>query len=233
MPRYPLIFPLAVLASLPPLHGQFWDMLSNPQIVINLTHPPRLGLNLKKLAVAPPSGACAEEIADGLGTRLVTTGMEVLDRQNLQSVLAEHRFSLSGYVDSASAAKLGQMLGPSALVFIKVTRCHAEKKRTYKDFKTSQGGVGRTNFATVEVHIRGTFQTVDLSTGRIFAASQLTIDRQQTFNSNDGLPEFPSEDAVRDAAVAAAVREAASYLIPWQESRKVFFFVELAPILFT
>ena len=224
MKRFPLLLSLAVLVSRIPASGQFWDKMANPQITINQTHPPRLGLNLKKLAIAPPSGTCAEEIADGLSAHLVTRGMEVIDRQNLQSVLAEHRFSLSEYVDSNTAAKLGQMLGPSALVFIKVTRCRAETKRSVKDFDNYKGGIVRQHYSTTEVHIRGTFQTVDLATGRIFAASQLIADRTQTNKSDQGYPEFPSEDAVRDSAIAHAVRESATYLMPWTESRKVYFF---------
>ena len=131
---------------------------------------------MKKLAIAQPTGVCAEEVADGLSAHLVGRGMEVVDRQNLQSVLAEHQFTLSGYVDAESAARLGKMLGPSALVFIKVTRCRAEQKHTHKDYKTSQGRLIRHHYSTTEIHLRGTFQTVDLATGRIFAASQLIID---------------------------------------------------------
>ena len=224
MPRFLRLLSLAVLISRIPAPAQFWDKMSNPQIVINQTHPPRLGLNLKKLAIAPPSGVCAEEIADGLSAHLVTRGMEVIDRQNLQSVLAEHQFTLSGYVDSTSAAKLGKMLGPTALVFIKVTRCRAERKSTYKDLKTTDGGVVRRHFSTTQIFIRGTFQTVDLATGRIFAASPISKDKSETHQSDQGHPEFPSEEPIRDSAIEAAVRHSATYLMPWTESRKVYFF---------
>lgn len=213
---------LAIMSGLC-VEAQFWEKFSNPLITIRLTHPPRLGLNLKRVAVAPPYGSCADEIGDGLASRLVNEGMEVLDRQHLQATLAEHRFSLSGYVDSSSAAQLGKLLGPTALVFIKVSRCNAERKRTYRDVRT-RGGVVRVQYATVEVHIRGTFQTVDLTTGKIFTASPLIADQSLVHQSEDGFPEFPSEDQVRDGAITAAVQEAASFLVPWTEGRRVYFY---------
>ena len=224
MVKHLLLLTLVPFIAPIPAPAQFWDKLSNPRIKLSLTHPPRLGINLKKLAIAQPSGACAEEVADGLGAYLVSRGMEVVDRQNLQAVLAEHQFNLSGYVDADSAAKLGKMLGPSALVFIKVTRCHPEQKRSYKDYKTTQGRLIRHHYSTTQIHIRGTFQTVDLATGRIFAASPLAVDRSETSNSDDGYPEFPSEDAVRDSAVQGAVMTAATFLVPWTDQREVFFF---------
>ena len=208
----------------PPVHAQFLDKLTKPKITVNLTHPPKLGLNLKKLALGPPNGACAEEIADGLSSTLVSRGVEVVDRQHLQTILAEHRFNLSGFVDSASAVELGKLLGPSALVFVKVTRCKAEQKKTYKDYKTTQGKLIRHHYATTAMHIRGTFQTVDLATGKIFVASPLTIDREDTNNSDEGWPEFPSEDIVRDQAIKGAVFEASTFLVPWREQKALYFF---------
>ena len=40
-------------------------------------------------------------------------GLEVIDWQNLDQVLAEHEFSFSGYVDQKSATEMGKILGPS------------------------------------------------------------------------------------------------------------------------
>lgn len=211
------VFCVGVLLC-PPTHAQFWDKLTKPKITVNLTHPPKLGLNLKKLAFGPPNGACADEIADGLSSVLVAGGLEVVDRQNLETILAEHRFNLSSYVDSASAVELGKLLGPSALVFVKVTRCNAEQKRTYADRRTSQRVIRR-YFSTTTLHIRGTFQTVDLATGKIFVASPLTVDSEMTNQSDEGVPEYPSEDIVRDQAINRAAFEGATLLVPWQEQK--------------
>lgn len=219
----PSLLILAIAAVGTVVEAQFWEKMSNPRIAINLTHPPKLGLQLKKLAIAQPSGECAEEIADGLGSLLAGKGIEVVDRQNLQAVLAEHRFSTSGYVDADSAAQLGKMLGPSALVFVKVTRCRSEKRVTHEDRRTSQRIIRR-HFATTEFHVRGTFQTVDLTTSRIFAASPLNVDWKRVNHSDEGVPEYPSEDIVRDEAMQMAVRGAASYLVPWGETRSVYFY---------
>lgn len=82
-----------------PLQAQFLDKLTKPQITVDLTHPPRLGLNIKKVAFGPSNGQCSDEILDRLAGTLVSGGVEVMDRQNLQTVLAEQHLSLSGYMD--------------------------------------------------------------------------------------------------------------------------------------
>jgi hypothetical protein len=207
----------------PPAYAQFWDKLTKPQITLNLTHPPRLGLNIKKVAFGPSNGPCSDEILDRLSGTLVSGGVGVMDRQNLQTVLAEQHLSLSGYVDQQSAVQMGKLLGPTALIFVKVSRCNAAHRRNYSDSRTKDGVV-RTQNAIVDVHVRGTIQTIDLATGRIFSASPILVDRGLTNSSTDGMPEFPSEDEVRDMAVSAAAEHASTFFVNWHEQKQLYFF---------
>lgn len=204
-------------------HAQLWDRLTKPRVQITLSHPPRLGLNLKKIAFGSSSGQCADEIMDGLQSTLLSSQVEVIDRQHLDSILKENHFQSSGYMDSASATQMGKMLGPSALVFVKVNRCYDEKKLTHKDERVKDGIV-RTYYSTVTVHIRGSVNVVDLTTGRVFSASPIEETKQAVNYSQSGVPEAPSVEQVRDQAIKAASGYAASFLVPWQESKQVYFF---------
>ena len=123
---FALVFVLFVAI---PAHGQFWDKLTNPQITVNLTHPPRLGLNLKKVAFGPASGPCSSEILDRLAASLLSNGIEVVDRYTFSSLLAQQHMNMGGSLDSQSAARMGQFFGPGALVFLNVSRCEVERHR--------------------------------------------------------------------------------------------------------
>ncbi len=118
---------------------------------------------------------------------------------------------------------MGKLLGPTALIFVKISRCNEEQRRNYSDRKTNKGIV-RTNNAIVEVHIRGSLQTIDLTTGRIFSAHLIEVTRDAQNHSDDGIPEFPSQELVRDAAINAAAHEASTFFVKWAEQKRLYFF---------
>ncbi|OLC74315.1 MAG: hypothetical protein AUH78_11445 [Gemmatimonadetes bacterium 13_1_40CM_4_69_8] len=125
-------------AAVTTAQAQFFDKLSNPTTSVTLKHPPGLGLKISKIAFGPASGTCADQIVEALISDFVSQQMEVVDRQHLGAILAEHNLTTSGYVDQASAAALGKILGPSALVFVRTQRCAAQQDRFYDDTAASQ-----------------------------------------------------------------------------------------------
>lgn len=208
----------------PPVHAQFWDKLTKPQITVNLTHPPRLGLNIKKVAFGPSNGECSDEILDRLSGVLISGGVEVLDRHTLHRLLAERHYNMGGYVDRQSAMQMGKLLGPTAMIFVKISRCNAEHRRNYTDAKNRKGEVVRTFHAITELHIRGTLQTIDLATGRIFSASPIFEDAALENQSTDGEPEAPPANVLRDGAIDHAAYEASTMFVQWNEEKKLYFF---------
>ncbi|MFH1563733.1 MAG: FlgO family outer membrane protein [Nitrospirota bacterium] len=56
----------------------------------------------------------SEELSIDLIT--IATGFEVIDRNNLNSVMAEHKLSLSGLVDPKTIKQLGQIAGVDAII---------------------------------------------------------------------------------------------------------------------
>jgi len=77
-------------------------------------------------------------IADLVVDRLVTSGVySVIERKALDKILAEQNFSNSDRADPASAAKIGRVLGVSAIIIGSITQFGRD------DQSTNIGGFGR------------------------------------------------------------------------------------------
>ena len=101
-------------------HAQFWERVGNPTITVPVEHPPSLNLNVDRIVFGPATGQCSEEIVHALVTDFVSNGLDVIDREYLRTILAEHDLALSGHVDQSTALEMGRMLGPSAMVAVSV-----------------------------------------------------------------------------------------------------------------
>ena len=263
-------------------HAQLWDMLTNPQITVNLTHPPRLGLTLKKFAIGPAWGGCADQIADQLASALSSSGAEVVNTYAFNSMMTSRRMTLGASMDAQSATQLGRVFGPTALIFVKISNCDVDhhnstterreeirndqqnnynnnnqqnnqaNTRTYGQSNSQQNNQQnnrpsgqsnnqqnnnnnnnrqekqyrtiRINHANTEIHLRGTIQTVDLATGRIFSATPIVQDSRLENLGEDRPAEYPPDRAVRDPAIGRAVQDAITLFLPWNESKQLYFF---------
>ena len=210
--------------------GQF-RALFNPEVRVTIEHPPGLNLIVEKIAFGPSTGDCSEEIIQALISDFLDHGVEVSDRQNLDLILQEHNLNLGGYMDPASATELGRILGTSTLISARCARCASEHKqekrrstRTVGEGDEKKEVVEYTYISTTTAHLRLSIQTVDLQTGRIFAARSIDRSPQLSEQSRDGYPEYPSEFEVMDLALASAVEETHRMFFPWTEVRELTFF---------
>lgn len=219
---------VALLFLFPGLsEAQFRDRMGNPAIPVTLTHPPSLGIQAKRVAFGTSSGPCADELVDMMKEDFLRNNVEVIDRENLNTLLNEHDLSLSGYVDQTSAARLGKILGPTALVFAKVQRCTAEKKPLYETrsvYREKRRINVRVNISRTQFFFRGSIQTVDLATGRIFSAKTIENSPSLQNEAEGGVAEFPSEFELQDASLRQAARAINRMFFPWREERKLIFF---------
>jgi len=209
--------------------AQFWDEVSNPKIDLNLTHPPELGLKINKIAFGPATGNCADQIVSALISDFTNNKIDVIDREHLSSLLAEHNFTLSGYVDQSSAATIGKILGPSALVFVKIQRCATQQDKLHNqekqhDSKTNQDYYVTAYFSRTKVFLKASIQTVDLATGRIFSAQTLDYSPEQSNKSYNTYPEFPSEFDIQDVAFRMFVTDVHRMFLPWTEMTQLYYF---------
>lgn len=80
-----------------------------------------------RIAVLPPTATAGDvplaNLYDAAQLALMRTGRVVLvDRMEVERLIAEQEFSRSGLVDPASAARLGRMLGAEAVMLVNVAR---------------------------------------------------------------------------------------------------------------
>lgn len=223
MTRTPVLALLATLVVVPPATAQFLGKLLNPGVTVTLEHPPDLGLTFSRVAFPAAHGTCSTEFVNALIEDFVDQGVEVIDRHHLEMILDEHDFALTHYVDRNTAAELGQILGPSALVLVDITRCATEWNRTYKDYETEDGWQ-RQFYATVKGYFKASVQIADLETGRIFRARTVLAQSELRNESDSGYPEYPSEYAVRDKFLRDARFQVFRLLFPWTETKTLTFF---------
>jgi tetratricopeptide (TPR) repeat protein len=227
MRRATLIIPAFLFIATTPLSAQLWDKLNNPKIQVALRHPPGLGLTVKRIAFGPSKGYESDQLTDALTQDFVQNGVEVIDRQHLQSILAEHDFSMSGYVDKTTAAELGKILGPTALLFVNLQRNKVDQQqlrdpRTYTD----RNGYQHIKFISrTQAFVKASIQTIDLATGRIFQAVTLEANPLQENESFDHCcAEHPPESELQDRAMREIVDQVHRQFLPWTETRKLYFF---------
>ncbi len=218
-----------VLTAAPVASAQWLARLTNPRLDVPVTHAPGLGMQVNKVAFAQASGAGAAEFVDALTSRFVASNVEVLERARLDALLSEQNFSLSGHVDQASATAMGKIIGPTVLIFVTGTRYDVDQKRLYNDWKDRKGGFHRTHISRTQAFVRLSIRSVDLATGRIFAARVLQAEPMAENKVDDTCcAEFPEAYAVLDVALRQVVEEAARMFVPWKSVESVYFFDDKA-----
>jgi tetratricopeptide (TPR) repeat protein len=210
-------------------NAQFFDKLSNPSILVNLKHPPKSGFKISKVAFGPAIGNCADQIIDPVQSDFVSNQVEVIERENLNNMLAEHHFTLSSYVDPNSRVAMGKLLGPTTLIFIKVHQCNPTQDRLYKnetqhDTKTNSNYTAVAYFARTRYYLKASVEAVDLATGKIIAKQEFVYTPERMNKSLQGYPEYPAEFEVSQAAFTQMVSDVHQLFLPWPEQREVIFY---------
>lgn len=221
--------PALLLSTVLPLSAQFWSELANPKVEVLLTHPPGLGLKIDRVAFIPGRDFNSREFADQLTAGVVESkAMEVVDRSHLDVVLKEQELGENGYVDSATIASLGKLLGPTAVVIVNVNRSEFSKSQATKEERVKdKKGIEqvRTQHRSILVlDYSASVQVVDLSTGKIFGAQRIEESPSAFSSSYDGWPAYPREGDVRRTALEAARGKVMRLLLPWTETRQLTFF---------
>ncbi|MDP1830782.1 MAG: CsgG/HfaB family protein [Geothrix sp.] len=225
----PLI-PITLASLSLPVQAQFWSELANPKVEVTVIHPPGMGLKVERLAFAPARDLNSRELADALTADLVQSRqVEVVDRAHLDAVLKEQELGASGYIEPATIARLGKLLGPSVLVIVNVNRSDLSRNQSTKeersrDYKTKQDVVRLKRTSITSLDFSATVQVVDLSTGRVFGAQRLEDSPSLSNTSYEGFPAYPRDSDVRRLAFETAKVKVLRMLLAWSEVRKLTFF---------
>jgi tetratricopeptide (TPR) repeat protein len=192
---------------------------TNPQIPVEIEHPPAIAIPIERVAFAPATGPCADEFMSHVQQLFFNQGIEVLDRNTLDMIMKEHNLALGDYGNAETMAAMGEILGPSALVKVNLHRCDTTPQVLYE--RTSRGVVLISRTTAV---VKGVVQVVDVRSTKI--AGSRTIDRtvQRENKSTSGYPEHPSEYEVLDETMAEAAEDVHHLFFPWTERRTVVFY---------
>ncbi len=222
--------PLTLALIALPVQAQFWSEIANPKVEVTLVHPPGLGIKVERLAFAPSRDLNSRELADALTADLVQSRqVEVVDRAHLDAVLKEQELGASGYVEPATIARLGKLLGPSVLVIVNVNRSDLSRNQSSReerstDYKTKQEIVRLKRTSITSLDFSATVQVLDLSTGRVFGAQRLEDTPSLSNTSYEGYPAYPRDADVRRLAFETAKVKVLRMLLAWSEVRKLTFF---------
>lgn len=200
------------------LPAQVWDRFTNPKIPIPITHAPAFPLKLTRVAFEEPKGPCSEEFYDILESAFLENNIEVLNRSHLDDVLREQGFGVSGLARQETAARVGELLGAQALVFLKITTCKASHLTEKKQRWTAQGPV--TVYVRVtKADFRGSVRVIDLTTGRTLKTKP--FESSSSESSEDG---YPEDDAVLERAKDLSIAQVRRLFFPWTENRQLVFY---------
>lgn len=222
-----LVSVLSAFVLTAPLQAQFLDrfMAGPPTVEVTLSHPPSLNLSVERIAFGQASGECADELVDALIAKFVTQGVEVIDRFHLEALLDEHELSLSGVVNREGVAKLGQILGPAALVFVKARRCASDQERLVGRTQTLiLAGRKTPLISRTTGYFKGSIQIIDLGTARIHSAKALDETLRLENTAYDMQPAFPSTYDAIDAVLERAAYRVHQMFFPWTERRTLAFY---------
>ena len=124
----------------------------------------RLLMNKKGIDESKEREIIGRSVTDSFMVEIVKNPMfTVVERNQLESILNEQKISSSGLINKSDAAKIGKLLGVSAIIMGTINQYSLEKH------KKGILGVGvNTVLAKVAVNVR----IVDASTGEILFASE-------------------------------------------------------------
>jgi len=225
-----LCFVVLFLAVSSDADAQFFKRIRDslgaaPEVQVQVRHPPRLGLEVSRVAFGPEEGDCAGDFVDALISDFTENGVEVRTRRQIEALLAEQEFSLSGVVDRQHAVELGKILGPTALVFVSVRRCAIEKQSLTNPMKNYATGATTYQYVSrTTAYFRASIQVVDLATAKIDRARTVEKQASAENRSTQGRPEHPSEYTMTDQVLREAAGEVHRWFFPWDEVRTLRFF---------
>ncbi len=186
--------------------AQFFKVGPEKTVPVSISHPPQFGLTVRRVAFGQPGGSCPGE-ANELVDRTILPDfqqnhMDVIERQALNQIMSEHNFSQTAYADPSSAAQLGRILGPSAMIIVTVNNCSSSQVPLFNDQRNMfNNQVVRTFISKTRYSLEGSLRIVNLTTGQIVGSHNFQSSKEQSNQSQQGQPEYPPVDEIKDQAM--------------------------------
>ncbi|MBI4816228.1 MAG: hypothetical protein HY791_08220 [Deltaproteobacteria bacterium] len=146
----------------------------------------------KPIAITQITGAGSDRLSAELTQAVVETKrFQVLERQQLQPVMAELGFSAAGHISDETAISFGQMTGAATLIMGDVLGDDYDEKVTSVLGKCTKDGTVYecTQFTrTAEATLRVSLKVLETETGRVLAAKSLSASRKRSAQATDTEP---------------------------------------------
>lgn len=195
---------------------------------IPIAHPPLIALpKVKRLAVRDFAGPgnCARDVKSRIEEAISKSDkFELIDRANLSDVLSERDLQASSIANPSTAVKLGQLLGPAAIISGQVLRCSADTSSIKKQagFREKNGLQHYNYFVETTAHALVVVRVIDVTTSKVNSARRVVFDLPQTQSARDGVPE-PADgaemlDKVLSEYVVPTIMQS---VLPWTEVVRV------------
>ena len=84
-----------------------------PSVRVPVTRPAEINLmGIKRVAIGQIDGNVGASLSDVLSQRLFESGRyEIMDRQNMNTLMKEHNLNMTGIIDDQTSVRLGNLSG--------------------------------------------------------------------------------------------------------------------------
>jgi tetratricopeptide (TPR) repeat protein len=151
-----------------------------------------------------------------------TGRFEVVDRQNLTSVLAEQIRGSSGIVDDSTAAEAGKILGVQALIFGRVKN-FAPKEQIKEDKWKDKKGYHITYTRIGRCDVAANFKVIDATTGKILSSKDFAYYFDDSTSAVDQDPPSIDINLLCSQSANSVVKSFLKVIAPYKISVPVYF----------
>ncbi|WP_435549356.1 CsgG/HfaB family protein [Desulfobacterium sp. N47] len=184
----------------------------------------------KTIAIGNIDGTGGKEVEGLLTQELNNCGrFEVVDRAHTGNILHEQNLNMTDSFDSQSGAKLGKMMGSSALIFGNITRHNYDQKS--KTNESTCYNANKQKYTCYTYYIDGIwnlntqFKVVDTSTGKILATKAIKSDANKSVSEEGKRPSIDwDRDTVFEGLYKKTVDDFMRMIAPYRVIESVTIF---------
>lgn len=189
------------------------------KIVVPITKPAEVNLKgIDQIAVGDITGFKGDDISDKITTALFNSGRyEVLDRDNLNNILREQSLSMVGITDPEASAKLGKVLGATAIVTGRIGGHDYNNSGVTEtnNWRAKDGTLHRSYQRTETAYLDVNLRVIDVQTGKIIAIKQIKPEYEKKHTATDKDPAYYGSDQIYDLLVEEIVTRFVKSIAPY------------------
>jgi curli biogenesis system outer membrane secretion channel CsgG len=181
-------------------------------------------LDFQSYGGRPESGRAASDLlVSGL---LGPEFYEIIERQRIDDIIAEHKFNLSGMVSDTTVRKMGQLLGVDAVICGTVTGYKVENQRGYTttpgryDKETGVYAPPQKRYYTIKSgNVAVSYRMINIETGQIIAAKS----NSQSYSKkryDNALFRLPSDDTILNDLLKKVTAQFVAEISPHYVNKK-------------